>query len=450
MHITGLTKTKAVRDGAVTYQISLEDEGTTEVLIFTSDHPHVSTLGEAVDAFLRGDLTGEDFGATVKRLYSLVALAEEKLVRVEDILEGRMTIQDNSVMVDGDPIDPSLEAHLLRLLQANGTPKDEANWTSFAKFVNKLYQNASESVRLQFFGWLNHVSHGRGFTLTSEGNVIGYKGCKLIDDVPHSIHSGPAMVDGVAVDGFVPNRVGSLVEMKRSQVTVDPTVGCSSGLHVGTYAYASSFQRGVLLTVEFDPRDIGSVPYECDAQKVRVWRYRVLEVTKTQYQEPTWPTAQENDWEEDSPSEEEASASPEEEQVLDALYDQGGRRVPERAYISFQYTKANQEPVAVEGTLLFMDKGGLVHLLKDGEEDRYRTYREERMSFLRVVTQDAQEEVAEPTVGSVVDLSYTHFDGSETTYTVELVKVTDTSYYGQLQASRFVKVFAKDRVVFLA
>ena len=63
--------------------------------------------------------------------------------------------------------------------------------------------------------------------------------------------------------------------MARSEVQHDPSVGCHKGLHVGTWDYASSFGRGVVLEVEVDPRDVVSVPTDCGDAKLRCCRYRV-------------------------------------------------------------------------------------------------------------------------------------------------------------------------------
>ena len=71
--------------------------------------------------------------------------------------------------------------------------------------------------------------------------------------------------------------------MPRGEVQHDPESGCSTGLHVGTYAYAQGYARAALLTVHVNPRDVVSVPTDCDAEKMRVCRYVVSD------DEPTPP-----------------------------------------------------------------------------------------------------------------------------------------------------------------
>lgn len=76
--------------------------------------------------------------------------------------------------------------------------------------------------------------------------------------------------------------------MPRSQVTADSGIGCSAGLHVGTWDYAVTFlgHDTPVLAVLVSPRDVVSVPTDCDAQKMRVCRYQVLREATRPYWEP--------------------------------------------------------------------------------------------------------------------------------------------------------------------
>ncbi len=49
-------------------------------------------------------------------------------------------------------------------------------------------------------------------------------------------------------------------------------------MHIGSYDYANSWSGddGRLLLVEFDPQDAVSVPTDCDFQKLRVCKYKVV------------------------------------------------------------------------------------------------------------------------------------------------------------------------------
>ena len=96
-----------------------------------------------------------------------------------------------------------------------------------------------------------------------------------MDNNLKSIHKGRGVVDGVEMNGALPNKPGSVLEVSRSYVDSDRTVGCSTGLHAGTMNYASSWGPTVV-AVAINPRDVISVPLDSNFQKLRVARYEVL------------------------------------------------------------------------------------------------------------------------------------------------------------------------------
>jgi hypothetical protein len=55
-------------------------------------------------------------------------------------------------------------------------------------------------------------------------------------------------------------------------------VGCHTGLHAGTWDYATTFSGDTLLLVKVNPRDVVSVPTDCNWQKIRTCRYTVVDV----------------------------------------------------------------------------------------------------------------------------------------------------------------------------
>lgn len=190
-------------------------------------------------------------------------------------LSDRVTAANGRVYLDGDEINSALTKQILRFLD-----EDVNDWAPLVAFFEKVQANPQEHSREQLFEWLDR----HDFTLTPDGDIVGYKGVrKNPDGSLVSISHGPAIVDGVAVNGAVPNGIGSTVEMARSSVTFDPAVGCSRGLHVGTYDYAKGFSQGAVLEVHVNPRDVVSVPTDCNWQKVRCCRYQVVDVIDTPY-----------------------------------------------------------------------------------------------------------------------------------------------------------------------
>lgn len=180
-----------------------------------------------------------------------------------------------------DPLDNAIGEHIGRLLEAG----DDRGWRALVAFLEKVMSNPSEHSRTQLYDWLR----GRPFSITEEGDLVGYKGVESDSEGGYqSLHAGPAYRNGEWLEpGKVPNAVGDVIELPRSAVTADSFVGCASGLHVGTYAYAEGYSRdGAMLKVLVNPRDVVSVPTDANAQKVRVCRYKVEAIIEAPETDP--------------------------------------------------------------------------------------------------------------------------------------------------------------------
>ena len=74
--------------------------------------------------------------------------------------------------------------------------------------------------------------------------------------------------------------------MPRSEVAYDPGEACSVGLHVGNYKFARDYASAALLEVHVNPRDVVSVPTDAGGHKIRVCRYKVVDLVEEKYEEP--------------------------------------------------------------------------------------------------------------------------------------------------------------------
>lgn len=289
MKLISLSIPMDLSTGTRSIHATLLDGNSSVPVSIADDHPNWAKALKLVNALQAKEISTETFAEDFHEVVSIEKALTEKFTRLGDILDGRMSISSNGVTVDYEPIDSVLESHILRMLEADGTPKDVANWSAFSKFIENLYANQSDFVRKQLFGWMAYENlHGTGLTLTDDGCFIGYKGCQGTPEDAHSINRGTAIVNGVTHHGSIPNPLGAVVEMPRSSVEANPQVGCAPGLHVGTYDYAKRWSRGVLLTVKVNPRDVVSVPTECNAQKIRTCRYEVLESVEQAYTQMTY------------------------------------------------------------------------------------------------------------------------------------------------------------------
>jgi hypothetical protein len=71
--------------------------------------------------------------------------------------------------------------------------------------------------------------------------------------------------------------VGDHPKMHRDSVTSDPHVSCSAGLHVAAFNYVGAcYGNNTIVAVKVDPKDVCSVPYDYEGQKIRTCGYEVL------------------------------------------------------------------------------------------------------------------------------------------------------------------------------
>lgn len=207
-------------------------------------------------------------------IVKLFDIVQEATTRFERLSE-RITAANGRLYFDGEEIDNALSQQVARFLS-----EGVENWKPLVKFFENVQTNPSEHSREQLYGWLK----ASDFSITDDGLIVGYKGVqKLADGGFVSCNAGRAIVDGEVKTGQIPNYKGAVVEMPRNEVTFDPAIGCSQGLHVGTYDYAESFARGALLEVHVNPRDVVSVPSDSSQQKMRVCRYTVIDTIEQPY-----------------------------------------------------------------------------------------------------------------------------------------------------------------------
>lgn len=189
---------------------------------------------------------------------------------VEDFVEGEIEVKDEVVYYKNHRLHGVVVDKLLEMLRAG--MKDSAPLTNF---ITRLQANPSANSVNELYSFLSYKS----LPTTPEGKVLGYKGVK------NDFYSSTGNADTIVVQGKVNelhqifNGVGETIEVARRCVDDNKDNHCSYGLHVGSYDYANSWagEDGRLLVVEFDPEDAVSVPTDCDFQKLRVSKYRVVE-----------------------------------------------------------------------------------------------------------------------------------------------------------------------------
>lgn len=235
-----------------------------------SGHPNFEAI---VGALASGDATRDE----IVNLFDSSQVVAEKFEAVSD----RVLISGGHVLFDGAEIDNSLANQIVRFLD------EGEDFGPLVRFMENVMDNPNEHSREQLYDWLKQ----RDFSITWDGKIVAYKG--VASDSEYGYRSISSGRESVYVEdeesnverytGHIPNPVGSLVSMDRNLVQHDPSVGCHVGLHVGTYEYASSFSQGAVLEVHVNPRDVVSVPTDCNWAKVRTCRYQVVDAIDQPY-----------------------------------------------------------------------------------------------------------------------------------------------------------------------
>ena len=194
---------------------------------------------------------------------------------VEDFVEGDIEVKDEVVFYKGHRLHGVVVEKLLEMLRAG--MKDSA---PLVNFITRLQSNPSANSVNELYSFMSY----KLLPNTPEGKVLGYKG------VQKDFWSNTGNADTIVLQGQTNERhqifngVGETIEIARRCVDDNKDNHCSFGLHIGSYDYANNWagEDGRLLIVEFDPEDAVSVPTDCDFQKLRVSKYRVVaDITDT-------------------------------------------------------------------------------------------------------------------------------------------------------------------------
>ena len=175
---------------------------------------------------------------------------------VQDYLDedASIEVKDGAVFYRGESVHNQVVERILDFM------RQDLPYQPLVKFLGKLMDNTSRRAVDELYAFLEH----KNMPLTPEGNFLAYKGVNSDFTDKYS--------------GKFSNAVGEVLEMRRNGVCDDANVGCSSGFHAGSYEYAKGYASGGgnLMVVEIDPSDVVSVPFDCDCQKLRTAKYKVV------------------------------------------------------------------------------------------------------------------------------------------------------------------------------
>jgi hypothetical protein len=167
--------------------------------------------------------------------------------------QGHIEVRNGAVFYKGEILGGFVVNKLLEM-QSQGF-----NIEPMVLFLEKLQENPSFRSREQLWGFLEACN----LPILPDGRFLAYK---RVSNGYLDCHSRS-----------IRNAVGDKVSMPRHQVNDDPTVTCSSGLHVCSKSYLNHFGGEYLMAVAVDPKDVVAVPTDYNNAKMRVCAYEVIE-----------------------------------------------------------------------------------------------------------------------------------------------------------------------------
>ena len=197
-------------------------------------------------------------------------------------------VKDGNLYVFDEPVHSTLATRVLSFLEAG------LDCVHLFKFILKLNLNPSKRAVDELYTFLEH----RALPITDNGNFLAYKAVR--EDYSDK-YSGK----------FI-NTIDAVLEMPRNKVDDDKNIGCSYGFHAGTVEYAKDFmgREGHLMIVEINPADVVSIPTDCQFQKLRTCKYKVVGEYEIDLTDPLYASRFETDqdgdvdlWDDDSDDE---------------------------------------------------------------------------------------------------------------------------------------------------
>jgi hypothetical protein len=186
-------------------------------------------------------------------------------------------VKDGNLYVFGDPVHSTLATRVLSFLEAG------LDCVHLFKFILKLNLNPSKRAVDELYTFLEH----RALPITDNGNFLAYKAVR--EDYTDK-YTGKFL-----------NTIDAVLEMPRNKVDDDKNVGCSYGFHAGTVEYAKDFmgREGHLMIVEINPADVVSIPTDCQFQKLRTSKYKVVGEYEIDLTDPLYASRFETDQDDD-------------------------------------------------------------------------------------------------------------------------------------------------------
>ena len=231
------------------------------ITVFVDGKPHTVDSSNPNFVALRRAIIDAEYD----KIPSLVSVEN----KIKDMFFGDIDIVNGELYFRGNKLHGVVVDKLFELLKAGAKDAEP-----LLNFIHRLMENPSANSVNELYTFLSYKS----LPITPEGYFLAYKGVKN-NFYSKSGNKETVVVSGkVNESGEIYNGIGETIEVARRSVDDNKENHCSFGLHVGSYDYANDWagKDGRLLVVEVDPADAVSVPTDCQFQKLRVSKYRVV------------------------------------------------------------------------------------------------------------------------------------------------------------------------------
>ena len=186
-------------------------------------------------------------------------------------------VKDGNLYVFGDPIHSTIAKRVISFIEHG------LDCVHLFKFILKLNMNPSKRAVDELYTFLEH----RALPVTDNGNFLAYKAVRADYTDKYT--------------GKFLNTIDSVLEMPRNKVDDNKENGCSYGFHAGSVDYAKDFMNadGHLMLVEINPADVVSIPTDCQYQKLRTCKYKVVGEYEIDLNDPMYASRYETDQDDD-------------------------------------------------------------------------------------------------------------------------------------------------------
>jgi hypothetical protein len=214
-------------------------------------------------------------------LEALPTATSDELLEIVDIekavasfSDGLVEIKNGQVTYEGEAVHGSISKRILEFM-SKGLP-----FQPLVTFLQNLMENPSMQSQKELYDFLEHES----LPITEDGHFLAYKAVR--SDYMDKYR------------GTFDNHVGNVCEMTRSKVDDDRSRGCSNGLHAGALNYVAVYgsieSNDKIVIVKINPKDVVSVPSDCNYEKLRTCRYEVVGEYQGELLKPLYNASLEN------------------------------------------------------------------------------------------------------------------------------------------------------------